>query len=437
MKDISRRRFLKYLGAGAVGIIAKPKIPFTTKINNSRASDVIQCFDENATTGTSINESVVQIMMDESIKTLTGITDVGEAWKSIFPGIDENKIISIKVNCINSSVPTNPEFVNCIVNGLTQMEFGAQNFIKNNIIIWDRSDWELSSSGYTIYDGSDPDKIRCFGTSHSGVGYDGTCRLTVPGGPTYPSRILSEYCDYMINAAVLKNHDTAQVTLAMKNHYGSVYPVPSHSGHCSPAIPALNQQIRDVITPNNIQKIFIIDSLWGSVVSGPGGYPNWNPQKLIMSLDTVACDYQGWNLINEERVATGYNPIQWPIDHIETAEQSPYNLGTTDINLIEINNPSNIEESKTIIPINGVFKVSPNPMRTRTLITLSLKRNSAVHLDLINTTGRIIGKVYSGQLNKGTHRINYNLNKKFSAGHYFIRLYNQGQTQVKKVTILH
>ena len=437
MQDISRRRFLKYLGAGAIGIIAKPKIPFTTKINNSRASDVIQCFDENATSGSSINESVVQIMMDESIKTLTGITDVGEAWKSILPGINENKIISIKVNCINSSVPTNPEFVNCIVNGLTQMEFGGQNFIRNNIIIWDRSNGELSSSGYTIYDGSDPDTVRCFGTSHSGVGYDGTCPLDVPGGPTYPSRIMSLMSDYLINAAVLKNHGTAQVTLTMKNHYGSVYPVPSHSGHCNPAIPALNQQIRDVITPNNIQKIFIIDSLWGSVVSGPGGYPDWNPQKLIMSLDTVACDYQGWVLINEERVATGYNPIQWPIYHIETAEQSPYNLGTTDINLIEINNPSNIEESKTIMPTNGVFKVSPNPFRTRTTITLSLERNSAVHLDLINTTGRIIGKIYSGQLNKGTHRINYNLNKKFSAGHYFIRLYNHGQTQVKKVTILH
>lgn len=437
MKDISRRRFLKYLGAGAVGIIAKPKIPFTTKINGSRASAVIQCFDENATTGTSINESVVQIMMDESIKTLTGITDVGEAWKSIFPGINENKIISIKVNCINSSVPTNPEFVNCIVNGLTQMEFGAQNFIRNNIIIWDRSDWELSSSGYTIYDGSDPDTVRCFGTSHSGVGYDYTCPLTVPGGPTYPSRIMSLMSDYLINTAVLKNHDTAQVTLAMKNHYGSVYPVPSHSGHCNPAIPALNQQIRDVITPNNIQKIFIIDALYGSILYGPGGSANCNPKKLIMSLDTVACDYRGWEVINEERILHGWSIIQWPIDHIETAEQSPYSLGTTDINLIEINNPSNIEESKTIILTNGVLKVSPNPFRTRTLITLSLKRNSTVHLDLINTTGRIIGKIYSGQLNKGIHRINYNLNKKFSAGHYFIRLYNQGQTQVKKVTILH
>lgn len=439
MKDISRRKFIKYLGAGAIGLIAKPKIPFTTKINGSRASDVIQCFDENATSGSTINESVVQIMMDESIKTLTGINNVGEAWKSIFPGINENKIISIKVNCIHSPVPTNPEFVNCIINGLTQMEFGAQNFIRNNIIIWDRSDWELSSSGYTIYDGSDPDTVRCFGTSHSGIGYDGTCPLDVPGTPatTYPSRIMSLMSDYLINAAVLKNHGTAQVTLAMKNHYGSVSPVPSHSGHCSPAIPALNQQIRDVITPNNIQKIFIIDSLWGSLISGPSGNPDWNPQKLIMSLDTVACDYQGWNLINEERVATGYNPIQWPIDHIATAEQSPYNLGTTDINLIEINNPSNIEESKTIILTNGVLKVAPNPFRTRTLITLSLERNSAVHLDLLNSTGRIIGKIYSGQLNKGTHRINYNLNKKFPAGHYFIRFYNQGQIQVKKVTILH
>ncbi|MCK4251021.1 DUF362 domain-containing protein [candidate division WOR-3 bacterium] len=430
MKDISRRRFLKYLGAGTIGLIATPKIPFTTKINGSRASDVIQCFDENATLGSTINESVVQIMMDESIKSLTGINNVGEAWKSIFPGIIENNIISVKVNPINSSLSTHPEFVNCIVNGITQMNFGAQNFIRNNIIIWDRTDGELSSSGYTIYDGSDPDTVRCFGTNHGGVGYD-TTKLNVNGVTSYPSRILSIMSDYLINVPVLKTLSISTLTLNLKNHYGSINnPGSLHGIQCNPYIPSLNQQIRDIIVPNNIQKIFIIDALFGRYYSSL----NFNPKMLIMSHDTVACDYQGQNVINEERVAQGYSTINAP--HITTAAQPPYSLGTTDVNLIEINNPSNIEESKTTKPGDGFLKITPNPFRRRTLIILSLEHNSAVHLDLINSTGRTAAKIYSGQLTKGTHRIDYSINKKLGSGTYFIRFYNQGKTRIQKVMIL-
>ncbi len=189
MKNISRRAFLKYLGVGTASLIAKPKIFFASKKDGRQTSDVIQCFDETATSGSSVNQTTVQIMMDESIKTITGLSNLGEAWKSIFPGITENSIIGIKVNCINSAVPTRPELVDCIIEGLAQMDFGTNNFPRNNAIIWDRSDGELSSSGYTIYTGSDPNTVRCFGTNHSGVGYDGSVNLDVPGGPVNPSRI--------------------------------------------------------------------------------------------------------------------------------------------------------------------------------------------------------------------------------------------------------
>jgi len=71
------------------------------------------------------------------------------------------------------------------------MEFASEYYKKNNIIVWDRTDWELRNAGYAIYDENDQDTVRCFGTNHSGVGYDYSCPLDVAGGPTYPSRILS------------------------------------------------------------------------------------------------------------------------------------------------------------------------------------------------------------------------------------------------------
>jgi uncharacterized protein (DUF362 family) len=438
MKDISRRDFIKYCGLGTIGLFIKPTM-FCAKTREDELlrSEVIQCFHENATTGSTINESIVQIMMDESIKTLTGVTDVGEAWKSIFPGITENSVISIKVNCINGSLPTHPQFVNCIIDGLTQMQFGSQYFIRNNIIIWDRTDGELSSRGYTIYTGNDPDTVRCFGTSHSGIGYDYSTPFNVDDVTSYPSRILTEMTDFLINTAVLKDHNGAQVTLTMKNHYGSVdNPGSLHStGYtCNPDIPALNQQIRDVITPNNIQKIFIVDGLFGRVNWGPGGSPNCNPKKLLMSFDTVACDYQGQNLINEERLALGYGTVSAP--HIPTAAAPPYNLGSTDVDLIEINNPTGISEYTTSTPSKHMLKVAPNPARTKTTITFSMPKASAVNIDLINASGRIEDRIFAGDLSPGQHRIVYEIKKRLPSGSYFVRLQNNDANALRKLAVL-
>jgi hypothetical protein len=435
MKDISRREFLKYLGVGAMGLIARPS--FAQLLNNFSfdASDVVQCFDEGATSGSTINEIVVQMMMNESIKALTSIQDVGEAWKSIFPEITENSVISIKINCINRYLATHPAVVNCIVNGLALMDFNGTLFKKNNIIIWDRTDYELTSSGYTIYTGNDPDSVRCFGTNHSGIGYDNTNPLNVNGVTSNPSRIISQLSDYVINAGVLRTHGTSVITHCMKNNYGSVHnPGSLHGGYCNPYIPSLNQQIRDVLTPNDKQKIFIIDGMFGLYSGGPGGSPNFNPKLLIMSKDTVACDYQGQNVINLERQQHSLQPVNAP--HITTAAQPPYNLGTTDVNLIEINNPTGIKESKITIVGNENLAISPHPFRDKALITFTLAKPGPVRLDLINALGRVEANVYQGRLEAGRHQINYHNHKKLSQGTYYLRFNNQEKVSFKKVTVL-
>lgn len=437
MKIISRRDFIRYCGAGALGLALKPDLLRAQTRQPGRASDVVQCFDENATSGSSINEPVVQSMMDASIKQLTGINDVGEAWKSIFPGITENSIIGIKINAINEYLPTHPEFVDCIVNGLGQMEFASVHFPKNNVIVWDRTDLELVEAGYTIYDGSNPDSARFFGTNHSGVGYDYTLPFNVCGVTSYPSRILTQMTDYIVNAAVLKDHNGAQATLTMKNNYGSVHnPGSLHSTNytCNPHIPSVNQQIRDVVTPDHIQKMFIVDGLFAKVNWGPSGPPNCVTNKLLMSCDTVACDWQGQVLINEERVRLGYATISAP--HILTAAAAPYNLGTTDVNLIEINNPSGIGHFNEADSPGGLARITPNPFRTRTAIIYSPAALSAIRIDLIDAAGRTQDRIFHGILAAGTHRIEYVIRKELAAGSYFIRIMDNGRSIVKKVTVL-
>jgi len=439
MKTVSRRDFLKLVGAGALGLIARPRLAgalgkINQNLDGSFASDVVQCYDANATTGSTINQPIVQVMMDESIKALTGLTEVGEAWKSIFPGISETSIIGIKINSV-SGCPTHPAVTACIVDGLACMDFGGNLFPKNNVIIWDRLNNELSNAGYTIYTGNDPATVRCFGTNQSGVGYDSSVPLNVYGSSQNPSKILTQYCDYIIDAAVLKTHSAAVVTLCLKSHYGSVHNATGlqHSNGCSSAIPSLNQQIRDVITPNNIQKLFIIDGLFGLYSGGPSGPPNFNPKYILMSRDPVAIDKQGQNVINVERAAHSLSPLN--AAHITNAAGSPYNLGSLDINLIELNTTTGIQQPNPGAVADGIVSVSPDPFRDRAEVTLSLSRPAQVSIDLVNAAGRTEFNVYHGKLTRGRHQLTLAPGRRLSAGNYFLQFKGPSGSRVRRVTV--
>jgi uncharacterized protein (DUF362 family) len=437
VKEVSRRDFLKYVGAGALGLVVRPRVLSALDRGLPSAldaSDVVQCFHEGATSGATINETVVQMMVDESIMALAGIRNVGEAWKTVFPGITDTSIIGIKVNCINSSHHTNPEVVNCITNGLAQMDVGTL-FKKNNIIIWDRTNSELTSCGYTKYTGGDPDTVRCFGTNEAGVGYDNDVTFNVNGSTQHPSKILSQMVDYLIDAAVLRTHSQGVVTLNMKNHYGSVNNPGGlqHSGGCSPAVPSLMQQIRDVVTPNNIQKLFFIDGLFGMYSGGPGGSPNFNPKLILMSRDPVACDKQGQNVINVEREKHSLAALD--AAQIRVAADAPYSLGSLDINLIELNDVGVGETARTV-PADGLFEVSPDPIRDHATVTFALARHGSVSLELVNAAGRTEARLFAGTLDKGRHSVDWRAGRALARGTYFLRLNSAGATRVRKVTVV-
>ncbi len=432
MKSISRRDFLKVFGAGAAGVIVNPKF----KLPGERLlhSTVVQCYDTQATSGSTINAAVVQVMMDESIKALTGVADVGEAWKSIFPGITSTSVISIKVNCF-TELPTHPEFAYAIAGGLQKMMFGGNYYDPYNIIIWDWTDAYLTGNGGYTINYNTPGLVRCFGTTHSGVGFD-TSTLNVNGTNVYPSRILSQMSNYVIDAGVMKTHSMATVTLTLKNHYGSVNnPGWIHgNGSCNPEIPSLNQQIRDALNPQGRQKIFLIDGLFGLYSGGPGGSPNCNPKKIIMSLDTVATDAQGQIAINVERVAHGLSQVSAP--HIITASQAPYNLGTTDINLIEINNPYAVKERNGRSAPESILRITPNPVRNRFQVRITMDNDGYAYLTLVNAAGRLQTNIFAGWLTRGTHTIRHALERKLPAGSYIVRFQSPSRTWSKKLTVI-
>ena len=87
--------------------------------------------------------------------------------------------------------------------------------------------------------------------------------------------ILAEKCTAIINVPVLKDHDLAGVTMAMKNFYGAIHnPNKYHDNNCNPYIAELNTSpiIKDKT------RLIVCDALLAQYNGGPAFKPQytWN-----------------------------------------------------------------------------------------------------------------------------------------------------------------
>jgi len=340
MKKFTRREFIGHSAKITAGIAGCSLFSSNCSgdVNSSvKKSQAVLVSDEGVLkTSGAIDPDIVQRMMDSGIRRLTGEDNIGEAWKSLFPNITNDKVISIKVNCIaRNGLSSHPEVAGSIINGLKEMIIDGVSFLEENIIIWDRSDYELEQAGFLINKGNTG--VKCFGTRTeiSETGHtDGYSieRYNVGGSQQCLSKIITEMSDYLINLSVLKNHPRAGVTLSLKNHYGSChYPGFLHNDSCRQFIPALNS-LRPILEK---QVISICDALYGCVSNGPVGAPQVRPKSLIMSTDPVAHDSVGRKLLQDLG-----SPAVERAYHIAEAAAGDNNLGIenlSEIDLIKIN----------------------------------------------------------------------------------------------------
>jgi len=397
LKTVNRRTFLKALSVtGAAGLIY-PNSIIASFIPPSPLSRVIVVEDLRAVEMPlrAIDRNIVDSMVNTGILNLTQKETPDEAWKTIFTGITADKTIAIKVNCINSSLPSHPDLAFSIAESIKNMRFGNQMFPENNIIIYDRRENELRNCGYTINTGSTG--IRVFGSNRAGYT---SSTFGVSSSDQKISKIIYNQSDYLVNLAVLKSHTTAGLTLCLKNHYGTCQrPDRMHGNHGDPYIAALNAT--DPIATK--QKINIIDGLLGIYIGGPSGAPQFVGNKIIMSTDIVACDYTGRKILKEKG---------WRYDsratHIEAAS-SDYNLGTNDPNKMEV-----IEIDNQYVGIGSQGKVTentclvqnyPNPFTNSTNFKFCLQQNSEVNLSIFDSSGRLIKTIVNKNLQTGWHTI--------------------------------
>lgn len=315
---INRREFIKGVSIAGLGLAVSPALLTHELSAQAVPSKVVIATHPEAVEGMRINREIAQKLVDMALMQYTGKTNVADAWASVLPAFSPDHIISIKVNCINSSLSSHPQVVDAIVAGLV-----AAGVKENNIIIWDRTNHELTGAGYRLNTGNTG--VRCFGTNEGGWGYDK--QVKVANSNVRLSKILMD-SDHLINVPVLKDHGTSGVTFSMKNHYGSVdNPGALHGGQCDPYIGELNNvpEIKDRT------RLIVLDGMVGIYTGGPGGQPQFIYNSVAVSQDPVALDYQGWKILDAERQKHGWR-LPLP-KHINTAAK--LGVGT--------DNPDNIQ----------------------------------------------------------------------------------------------
>lgn len=333
MKEVKRREFLKNLSISILGTTLRPTsldFPFEKTSKPIPKSKVAVVRDPEATQddGIKVNSEKMHAMMNTAIKQITGQSKVSDAYASLFPKIEKNDIIAIKVNCMHTKAFADGCFIiiDSIVSGLKTI-----GVAENNLIIYDSSNKGLVESGYELNTGASG--VRCFGNDEEGWGYD---NATVrPGGETvHLSKILTR-CNHLINIPVLRDHFATGISLSLKNHYGSVDSPSSLHGlnvRCDPHMAELNAL--DPIKKRT--RLIVLPALVG-VYEGHHSPPQFVYNGLIASQDPVAVDYIGYQIIEEQRVIHDLRPLaktgRFP-KFLETAAQ--LGLGTNDPNNIEL-----------------------------------------------------------------------------------------------------
>jgi len=257
--------------------------------------------------------AIVLEMLDAGLAALTDLPDVLAVWRTLF---DPGEQVLLKVNCISAGGPTQPAVTYAVAQRLQDAGLAAER-----VLIFDRTDGELSRAGYTLNDGGPG--VQCHG-ARAGGSEAVLTQATV--------RFYQEFdaCHAIVNIPTPKQHGTSGMSAALKNHYGSVNsPGSLHGNRCDPAIAELNAQ------PNVRDKTRLI--VGAALQVSPG---DWNrPERdnaLLLSFDPVAHDTVARDLLvgHRERLGMGPGGIVGGSRHLQTAQS--LQLGATDPALIDL-----------------------------------------------------------------------------------------------------
>jgi uncharacterized protein (DUF362 family) len=304
-------------------------------------------------------KDTIQQMMRRGMTELTKAPSWQDAWRTFF---EKGDVVGIKVSPVGGpKLSSDASVLRSIVDGLN--EAGVTN---SNIIVFNRYRQETIAAGIDKWlpEGVhfEAASLRYTETQLDMEGYDEKYFMEMAlikpqDSPTdahvrrsYVAKVVTQHVNKIINLPVLKHHQSAGVTITLKNmSHGFVNNV--NRSHLTPTLNACGVFIPSVVSlPVIRQKVVlhIVDAVKASYHGGPPGKPRfmWEPKTLFFGTDPVALDKTGLRVIDAKRAQVGMATIALSkpdseshflnaqVEHIEIAGM--LQLGTFDDAKIQV-----------------------------------------------------------------------------------------------------
>jgi hypothetical protein len=284
-----------------------------------------------------MNQTVVNTMLSDALKMLTGETSDSEAWNAIFHYYNQNHergdvgyqsgekiVIKINLNSLtdygNNTVDTSPQIVLAILNQLINVAGVAEE----NISIGDPGR-SLTNLYWDKLHSVFPD-VKYWGT--------GGGRTPIEQSDTFElftsDEEIQDYlpkcyleADYMINIPVFKKHHRAGISLSSKNHFGTFVPFWGSASHWHYSLPCTEGNgvvdngeygvyrcFVDIMGYEHLGGktiLYIFDAIWSSTnwANPPIKWrmapfnDDW-PSSIFVSQDPVAIESVGFDFLYNE-----------------------------------------------------------------------------------------------------------------------------------------
>ena len=267
-------------------------------------------------------KETVQQMVQRGMTELTEAPSWQDAWRTFF---EKGDVVGIKVSPVGGpKLSSDASVLRSIIDGLN-----AAGVTNSNIIVFNRYRQEALEAHIdkwlpegVHFDAASP----AYAENQLDMGgYDERhymeMALIKPGDSvtdmhvrrSYVAKIVTQQVNKIINLPVLKHHQSAGVTITLKNmSHGCVNNV--NRSHLTPTNNACGMFIPSVVSLPVFREKFvlhIVDAVKASYWGGPPGKARyiWEPKTLFFGTDPVALDKTGLKTIDAKRAQLGLPSI--------------------------------------------------------------------------------------------------------------------------------
>jgi len=291
---------------------ARPPVVDTTKTPPTYAFNVAPTADQI---------TIIKTMIDDSIKLLTGQTDIGLAWKAIFPATGTNALslttkiaIKLPLGCNNTLSAPHYSSVQAIVDGLTKMDFSGTKFPVANISFYDGAcSNNLNTAGYTAANFPGISMVYgSYGTNYTDGAEDNT-------NTKQQYATVLHNADFLINVFSPRGHGSpfGNFTLGYKNHWGTYINPSNH--HNAPEAGQFLRATHCTGVVYNKNVLSICSGIFGQYEgNGPGGTPqNYNVYANYMDPTILLATSANPVASNPTTIIMGTDPVSVEMQSIK------------------------------------------------------------------------------------------------------------------------